>query len=97
MLHTYVCNIVHVIFEKGEITDRHTVETNKLGRCSEVAAARIFRSDSALIHTSTSFVAGVGTVEPHLTDTSLLRTVPLVPTNCSYILYKENLYNTDPL
>ena len=31
------------------------------------------------------------------TDTSLLRTVPLVPTKCPYIFYKENLYNTNPL
>ena len=33
------------------------------------------------------------TVEPLLTDTSLIRTVHLVPGKCSYILCKNNLYN----
>ena len=37
------------------------------------------------------------TVEPLLTDTSLIRTVHLVPGKCPYILCKNNLYNTDPL
>ena len=37
----------------------------------------------------------VSTVEPLLTDTSLIRTVHLVPGKCPYILCKNNLYNTD--
>ena len=37
------------------------------------------------------------TVEPLLTNTSLIRTVHLVPGKCPYILCKNNLYNTDPL
>ena len=37
-------------------------------------------------------------VEPLLTDTSLIRTVHLIPGKCPYILCrKNNLYNTDPL
>ena len=43
------------------------------------------------------FVSDYGTVEPLLTDTSLIRTVHLVPGKCPYILCKNNLYNTDPL
>ena len=31
------------------------------------------------------------------TDTSLIRAVHVVPGKCPYILYKNNLYNTDPL
>ena len=35
------------------------------------------------------------TVEPLLTDTSLIQTVHLVPGKCPYTLCKNNLYNTD--
>ena len=42
-----------------------------------------------------SFLLPSSTVEPLRTDTSLIRTVHLVPGKCPYILCKNNLYNTD--
>ena len=44
---------------------------------------------------STTALSILNTVEPLLTDTSLIRTVHLVPEKCPYILCKNNLYNTD--
>ena len=64
----------------------------KVTDCSSTASTQVARARELICKQISD---KKGTVEPLLTDTSLIRTVQLVPGKCPYILCKNNLYNTD--
>ena len=73
----------------------HRGEVNHYGNGPQTAGATAeYPHTGSTSSTNSEFQ---NTVEPLLTDTSLIRTVHLVPGKCPYILCKNNLYNTDPL